>query len=108
MRLFEANSCTIINQTSTGNSFLPEFICNVFVKDNIFACTCYNNTNMRLNKLDYIENDFFFVSLEIKCQTAFLVILFTAYSLSSIECFCVLTAWNQNKTLISVLLRVFN
>lgn len=60
LRLFEANPCIIINQTSTGNSFLPEFICNVFVKENILACTCYNNTNMRLNKLDYKENDFFF------------------------------------------------
>lgn len=50
----------------------------------------------------------FFVSLEIKCQAAFLVILFTTYLLSSIERFCVLTAWNQNKTLISVLLIVFN
>lgn len=51
---------------------------------------------------------FFFVSVEIKCQRAFLVILFIAYLLSSVECFCVLTAWNQNKTLISVLLIAFN
>lgn len=36
--------------------------------------------------------------MEIKCQTAFLVIFFIAYLLSSVECFCVLTAWNQNKT----------
>lgn len=31
-----------------------------------------------------------------------------AYLLSSIECFCVLTAWNQNNTMISVLLTAFN
>lgn len=78
--IFESWSCflRLLRQTPVLLTIKQALeIIYVFVKGNVLlACTCYINTNMRINKLDYTENYFFFLLVQIKWQTAFLAIIY--------------------------------